>query len=60
MTTELIAMLGGGASGFIFKLIGTMVSNQQALTEGLIKRSKAHTDSANAADKRGGPRWSLG
>ena len=37
MTTELLAMLGGGASGFIFKLIGTMVSNQQALTEGLLK-----------------------
>lgn len=54
MTTELIAMLGGGASGFIFKLIGTMVSNQAAMTENLIKRSEAHTASANAADKRGG------
>ena len=55
MTTELIAMLGGGASGFIFKLIGTMVSNQQSIAEGLIKKQQAHTDSANAADKRGGP-----
>jgi hypothetical protein len=55
MTTELIAMLGGGASGFIFKLIGTMVSNQQALTEGLIKKQKASDDSADRADKRGGP-----
>ena len=55
MTTELLAMLGGGASGFIFKLIGTMVSNQAAMTENLIKRSQAHTASADAADKRGGP-----
>ena len=54
MTTELIAMLGGGASGFIFKLIGTMVSNQAAMTENLIKKSEAHTASADAADKRGG------
>jgi hypothetical protein len=54
MTTELLAMLGGGASGFIFKLIGTMVSNQQAIAEGLIKKQKAHTESADAADKRGG------
>ena len=29
MTTELIAMLGGSASGFIFKLIGQLVANQQ-------------------------------
>jgi hypothetical protein len=55
MTTELLAMLGGGASGFIFKLIGTMVSNQQVLTEGLIKKQKASDDSADRADKRGGP-----
>ena len=55
MSTELLAMLGGGASGFIFKLIGTMVSNQAAMTENLIKRSQAHTASADAADKRGGP-----
>ena len=54
MTTELLAMLGGGALGFIFKLIGTMVSNQ-ALTEGLIKKQKASDDSADRADKRGGP-----
>jgi len=54
MTTELLAMLGGGASGFIFKLIGTLVANQAAVTDGLIKRQKAHTESADAADKRGG------
>ena len=55
MTTELIAMLGGGASGFIFKLIGTMVSNQQAIAEGLIKKQRSSDESADRADKRGGP-----
>jgi hypothetical protein len=34
MTPELLAMLGGGASGFIFKLVGTLVQNQAALTKG--------------------------
>lgn len=40
MSTELLAMLGGGASGFLFKLIGTLVQNQAAVTEGLIKKQK--------------------
>ena len=40
MSTELLAMLGGGASGFLFKLIGTLVQNQAAVTEGLIKNKK--------------------
>lgn len=52
MTTELLAMLGGGFSGFVFKLIGTMVQNQAAITEGLIKKQKAMDDSANQAAAR--------
>ncbi len=40
MTPELLAMLGGGASGFIFKLVGTLVQNQAALTKGLIEKQK--------------------
>ena len=52
MTTELLAMLGGGFSGFVFKLIGTMVQNQAAITEGLIKKQKASDESANAAAAR--------
>ena len=52
MTTELLAMLGGGFSGFVFKLIGTMVQNQAAITEGLIKKQKHQTESADAAAKR--------
>ena len=52
MSTELLAMLGGGASGFIFKLIGTLVQNQaKKVTEGLIKKQKAMDESANQANK---------
>jgi hypothetical protein len=49
MSTELLAMLGGGASGFLFKLIGTMVNAQQANVDNLIKKQKASDLSANAA-----------
>ena len=52
MTTELLAMLGGGFSGFVFKLIGTMVQNQAAITEGLIKKQQASDASADAAAVR--------
>ena len=52
MSTELLAMLGGGASGFIFKLIGTLVQNQAAVTKGLIEKQKASDESADAAAKR--------
>jgi len=52
MSTELLAMLGGGASGFLFKLIGTLVQNQAAVTEGLIKKQQAMDSSADAAAAR--------
>jgi hypothetical protein len=52
MSTELLAMLGGGASGFIFKLIGTLVGNQAAVTKGLIEKQKASDASADAAAAR--------
>mgnify|MGYP003113212897 FL=1 len=52
MSTELLAMLGGGASGFIFKLIGTLVGNQAAVTKGLIEKQKASDTSADAAAAR--------
>ena len=54
MTTELIAMLGGGASGFLFKLIGTMVTAQQNNVSNLIKKQEAMDASADAAAKRTG------
>jgi hypothetical protein len=54
MTTELLAMLGGGASGFLFKLIGTMVTSQQANVDNLIKAQRSADESADAAAKRTG------
>tara|TARA_B100001093_G_scaffold501042_1_gene552230 strand:+ start:638 stop:1033 length:396 start_codon:yes stop_codon:yes gene_type:complete len=54
MTTELIAMLGGGASGFLFKLIGQLVSNQAAVTNAMLKKQKAADESHNQAASRGG------
>lgn len=54
MTTELLAMLGGGASGFIMKLIGTQVQNQAALFERMLAKQVAADDSAAKASERGG------
>ena len=47
-------MLGGGASGFLFKLIGTMASNSQANLDNLIKAQRSADASADAAAKRTG------
>lgn len=54
MSTELLAMLGGSASGFIFKLIGTLSQAQQANLQSLLKRQKATDISQDRAAKRGG------
>ena len=54
MTPELLAMLGGGASGFIFKLIGQLVANQASMTDALIKKQKASDASHDKAAVRGG------
>lgn len=54
MSTELLAMLGGGASGFIFKLIGSYANSQTQLFEQMIKRQEAADASAQAASDRGG------
>lgn len=54
MTPELLAMLGGGVSGFIMKMIATQAQNQTRLFEQVIKKQKVADASANAAAKRGG------
>jgi len=54
MTPELIAMLGGGVSGFIMKMIATQAQNQTRLFEQSIKKQKVADASADAASKRGG------
>ena len=54
MTPELIAMIGGGASGFIFKLIGQLVANQQGTVDAMIKKQSAADESHQKASTRGG------
>ena len=54
MPIELLSLIGGGLSGFIFKLIGSMVERQSALAELAIKTQAAADDSADRAEARGG------
>lgn len=54
MTTELLAMLGGGASGFIMKLIGSQMQHQASMFERMIAKQTKADESANQAAGRGG------
>jgi len=54
MTPELLAMLGGGVSGFIMKLIGTQMDNQARQFERMITSQQTADASADAAAKRDG------
>jgi len=49
MTPELIAMLGGGISGFVMKLIGTQMESQARQFERMIASQQAADTSADAA-----------
>ena len=54
MTPELLAMLGGGISGFVMKLIGTQMESQARQFERMITSQQAADASADAAAKRDG------
>ena len=54
MTPELLAMLGGGVSGFIMKMIANQAESQTRLFERMIQKQVAADDSANRAAARGG------
>jgi hypothetical protein len=54
MTPELIAMLGGGVSGFVMKLVGAQMENQARQFERMIGRQQGADASADAAAKREG------
>ena len=54
---ELLAMLGGGLSGFIFKLVGTLVQAQQANIQSMIGKQEASDNSADKAAARDGGTW---
>ncbi len=52
MTPELIAMLGGGVSGFVMKLVGAQMENQARQFERMIGKQQGADASADAAAKR--------
>jgi len=54
MTPELLAMLGGGISGFVMKLIGAQMESQALQLERMITSQQAADASADAAAKRDG------
>jgi hypothetical protein len=54
MTPELLAMLGGGVSGFVMKMIAAQAQSQTRLFEQMLKKQKAADISADKASERGG------
>ena len=54
MTLELIAMLGGGVSGFVMKMIASQVENQTRLFDRMIQKQSVADASADLAAKRTG------
>jgi hypothetical protein len=55
MTTELIAMLGGGLSGFVMKLIGAQMEHQARAFDRMLQSARSLADeSADRASARGG------
>jgi len=54
MTPELIAMLGGGVSGFVMKMIAAQAQSQTRLFEQMIQKQEAADLSADKASNRGG------
>ena len=54
MTPELIAMLGGGLSGFVMKLIGAQMENQARQFDRMIQKQGLADESADRASARGG------
>ena len=49
MTPELLAMLGGGVSGFVMKMIAAQADNQARLFERMIARQTVADESADKA-----------
>ena len=54
MSVELLAMLGGGVSGFIMKMIASQAQSQARLLEATLVKQKAADVSASQAAVRGG------
>jgi len=54
LSIELLAMLGGGVSGFLMKLIASQAEAQQRQVELLIRKQEVADASADKAAARGG------
>jgi hypothetical protein len=54
MTPELIAMLGGGLSGFVMKLIGAQMEHQARAFDRMLQKQGLADESADRASARGG------
>ena len=54
MTSELVAMLGGGVTGFVMKLISAQMNIQANAIDAMIKKQGVSDDSADRAAKRTG------
>ena len=54
MTSELVAMLGGGVTGFVMKLISAQMNIQANAIDAMIKKQGISDDSADRAAKRTG------
>jgi hypothetical protein len=54
MTPEIIAMLGGGLSGFVMKLIGAQMENQARAFDRMLQAQGVADNSADRASARGG------
>lgn len=54
MTPELLAMLGGGVSGFVMKMIAAQAQSQTRLFEQMLKKQEIADTSADKASARGG------
>ena len=53
MSIEVLSMLGGALSGFIFRFMAASVENQQKTTEMLLQKQAVADDSADRAAVRG-------
>jgi hypothetical protein len=54
MSIELLAMLGGGLSGFIMRMIAAQAENQAKTVEYMIRKQTKADSSADKAAERGG------
>lgn len=54
MSIELIAMLGGGLSGFVMRMIAAQAENQAKTVEYMLQKQSMADESADKASARGG------